>query len=88
MPRRPNREGGAGDDADRRVAGKYRDRPRRPPMLDNARRKLETTLRGPFESDARYGPHLPNLGTPVVPNALLDRLSPPKPTRIAAEICA
>ena len=44
--------------------------------LDRISSAVETALRGPFESDARHGPHLPDLGTPAVPSAQLDRLRP------------
>ena len=66
----PDRAAAEGAD----VAAKDPDRPRRPPMLDHARHGLEPALRRPFDDDAGHGPHLPDTGTPDVPNALLDRM--------------
>lgn len=41
------------------------------PMLNHVQHKFETALCDPFEDDARHGPHLPDSGSPAVPNALL-----------------
>ncbi len=37
----------------------------------------------PFENDARHEPHLPDIATPAVPNASLDRLSLPRAAEIS-----
>ena len=72
----PDRAAAEGAD----VAGEDPPSPRGPAVLDHARHDFETALRSPFENDAGYGPHLPDLGAPAIPNTLLDRLRQPGAT--------
>ena len=65
------------------TGGPIRRRKRKPTSLHGVRLRAqhasETVLR-PFANDARHEPHLPDIATPAVPNAPLNRLRLPRAT--------